>query len=31
VLTALIGRLIRAGCGLVTLTYAIGWRLATRG
>jgi hypothetical protein len=23
-------RLILAGCGLITLSYAIGWRIATR-
>jgi hypothetical protein len=23
-------RVVLAGCGLITLTYAIGWRIATR-
>ena len=23
-------RVILAGCGLITLTYAVGWRIATR-
>jgi len=25
------GRVLIAGCGLVTLVYAVGWRIATRG